>query len=117
MATSSAIIYRLIARDSASRTFAQVGRNAQRLDGTSSKVAAGLKKSFAIGALAVGAIGVASIKVAGDFEKNMNRVEALSGATGKNLKMLRDQAKEFGNTTQYSATSPRTRWRSWPPQV
>jgi TP901 family phage tail tape measure protein len=104
MATSSAIIYRLIARDSASRTFAQVGRNAQRLDSTSSKVAAGLKKTFAVGALAVGAIGVAAIKVAGDFEKNMNRVEALSGATGKNLKLLRDQAKDFGNTTQYSAT-------------
>ena len=31
------------------------------------------------------------------------RVEAISGATGSNLEMLEEQAKELGKTTQYSA--------------
>ena len=96
---STAVVYRLIARDNASRVFATVGRNARGLQSTSEKVAAALKVS----AVATVALGANVIKMAGDFEKNMNRVEALSGATGDQLKKLRDQAKELGRSTQYGA--------------
>ena len=34
---------------------------------------------------------------------NKMRVEAISGATGSNLEMLEEQAKELGKTTQFSA--------------
>ncbi|WP_329214789.1 phage tail tape measure protein [Streptomyces sp. NBC_01485] len=102
MATT-AIVYALIGRDRASATFRQVGRSATRLASTSSKVGAAIKTSLAVGAVGVAALGAASLKAAGDFEKNMNRVEALSGATGKQLDKLRDQAKGFGKTTQYGA--------------
>ncbi|MEH0442440.1 phage tail tape measure protein [Streptomyces sp. B21-102] len=103
MATST-IVYALVGRDRASATFRQVGRSANRLASTSSKVGAAIKTSLAVGAVAVVGIGAASIKAAGDFEKNMNRVAALSGATGKELTKLRDQAKDLGRTTQYGAT-------------
>lgn len=102
MATT-AIVYSLIGRDRASAVFRQVGRSASRLESTTAKVGAALKASMAVGAIATAGLGASAIKAAGDFEKNMNRVEALSGATGKQLKMLRDQAKDFGRTTQYGA--------------
>ena len=34
---------------------------------------------------------------------NKLRVEAISGATGEELALLEEQAKELGRTTQYSA--------------
>lgn len=102
MATS-AIVYALIGRDRASGVFRQVGRNANRLASTSSKVGAAIKAGLAVGAIGVVGIGAASLQAASTFEKNMNRVAALSGATGKQLAKLRDQAKELGSTTQYGA--------------
>lgn len=50
------------------------------------------------------AAGVAATKVAADFETGMNRVRAVSGATGDDFVKLRNQAKELGATTQFSAT-------------
>ena len=49
-------------------------------------------------------IGAASVKTAADFEKSMDNVAALSGATGDDLKALEDIAKEMGATTQFSAS-------------
>lgn len=48
--------------------------------------------------------GLASIKVASDFEAGMSKVSALSGATGSDLKMLEDKAREMGASTKFSAT-------------
>lgn len=50
------------------------------------------------------AFGGFALKAAGDFEQSMNRVTALTGATGKQFEALRDQAKELGATTQFSAS-------------
>ena len=44
------------------------------------------------------------LKSAGDFEKSMNRVKALSGATGRDFKELGAVARELGSSTQYSAS-------------
>ena len=49
-------------------------------------------------------IGAASVKTAADFEKSMDNVAALSGATGDDLKALEDIAKQMGATTQFSAS-------------
>ncbi|MGW0579639.1 phage tail tape measure protein, partial [Streptomyces sp. NPDC002920] len=103
MATST-IVYALVGRDRASSVFRQVGRNANRLASTSSKVGAAIKTGLAVGVIGVVGLGAASLKAAGDFEKNMNRVAALSGATGKQLNKLRDQAQDLGKTTQYGAS-------------
>lgn len=50
------------------------------------------------------AAGAAAVKMTTDFNASMSKVQALSGATGKELEMLRDKAKEMGATTMYSAT-------------
>lgn len=49
-------------------------------------------------------MGVAMIKTAGDFEQSMNKVSAISGATGADFDMLRNKAKELGATTSFSAS-------------
>lgn len=50
------------------------------------------------------AFGGFALKAAGDFESGMNRVAAVSGATGEQLQQLSDLAKEMGATTQYTAS-------------
>ncbi len=45
-----------------------------------------------------------TIEVGKAFDSSMSNVAALSGATDKELKMLRDTAKEFGSTTKFSAS-------------
>lgn len=50
------------------------------------------------------AVGGYAIKVGSDFESAMSNVAAISGATGDDLQMLKDTAKEMGATTQFSAT-------------
>lgn len=45
-----------------------------------------------------------TIQVGAGFESSMSEVAAISGATGDDLQMLRDTAKEFGSTTTFSAS-------------
>lgn len=62
-------------------------------------------KNMTIGlTLPIVAFGASAVKVAGDFEQSMNRVAAVSGATGQELEQLRDLAKEMGRTTQFTAS-------------
>lgn len=49
-------------------------------------------------------LGTASLTYAGNFEQGMNRVAAISETTGDKFQELREQAKELGRTTEYSAT-------------
>lgn len=46
----------------------------------------------------------AALRVGMNFEASMSNVAALSGATGEELALLTDTAKEMGATTQFSAT-------------
>lgn len=45
----------------------------------------------------------AAVKVGGDFEEQMSRVKAISGATGDAFEELRDQAIDLGAKTAFSA--------------
>lgn len=47
--------------------------------------------------------GIAALKVGMDFEEGMSKVQAISGATGEELGKMRDQAKELGESTRFSA--------------
>lgn len=49
-------------------------------------------------------IGTAAVATAANFEKSMDNVAALSGATGKDLEKLTNLAKQMGETTQFSAS-------------
>ena len=107
------------------RGLAKAGRGAERLDAKfqltsrnmvasmnrageamrrmgKSTVAAGKKVTTRLTAPIL-AIGVGILKAAADFEKGMNQVRALTGATGADFKKLEDQAKLLGATTQFSA--------------
>ena len=46
----------------------------------------------------------AALKVGMDFEEGMSKVQAISGATGEDFNNLREQARELGATTRFSAT-------------
>ena len=45
-----------------------------------------------------------TIQVGMNFDSAMSEVQAISGATGDELQLLRDTAKEFGSTTVFSAS-------------
>ena len=49
-------------------------------------------------------VGAMAVKVASDFESGMSEVQAISGATGKQLNDLKDKAIEMGAKTKFSAT-------------
>lgn len=73
-----------------------------------SQVAEGMKsvgKKLMLGVTAplVG-LGIAAVKVGTEYEASMSKVQALSGATGNDLKRLEDIAREMGATTRYSAS-------------
>lgn len=65
-----------------------------------SAVGGSLTKSVTLPLVGVGA---AVMKVGSDFEAQMSRVQAISGATGDELKALTDQAIDLGATTAFSA--------------
>lgn len=48
-------------------------------------------------------LAAASLKVGADFESSMSEVQAISGATGSQLKQMSDKAREMGKTTKFSA--------------
>lgn len=51
----------------------------------------------------VGAFG-AAVKTTMDFDSQMSKVKAISGATGQEFQQLRDKAREMGEDTKFSAT-------------
>ena len=64
-----------------------------------------LGKQLSVGlTLPIAGLGVAVAKFAGDFESSMQKVQALSGSTGKEFDALREQAKKLGIETKFSAS-------------
>ena len=55
-------------------------------------------------ATALSGVSAAAIKVGSDFEAQMSRVEAISGATGDEFEQLRQQAIQLGSDTAFSAS-------------
>lgn len=62
------------------------------------------KKVAALGTAAVGAFGAFAIKSGMDFEAQMSKVQAISGATATEVATLAAKAKEMGVQTKFSAT-------------
>lgn len=53
---------------------------------------------------ALAGIATAAIKVGSDFEAQMSRVQAISGATGEEFEQLREQAIQLGADTAFSSS-------------
>lgn len=107
MATNQNIVIRLMA-DTASYEASMT-----RAGSTARSVASGMentgRKSALItsgltaAGLAVTAFGVASVKMAADFDEQMSTVQANSGATAAQLSQLREAALQAGASTVYTA--------------
>lgn len=98
----------IIAKDQMSKVFdklekdlASFGKKFQKVGKEMTKVGKNMTKTLTAPIVALGA-GV--LLVAADFEKSMNKVGAISGATGKDLEDLTKLAREMGKTTQFSAS-------------
>ena len=50
------------------------------------------------------AVGTAAVKTTADFDSEMSKVAAISGATGDDIDSLRDKAREMGAKTKFSAS-------------
>ncbi|MBQ9685949.1 MAG: phage tail tape measure protein [Oscillospiraceae bacterium] len=80
--------------DSVGKTFENIGSKMSKVGGTLTKT---------VTAPIVG-IGAAAVKTTADFDEQMSKVGAISGATGKDFDDLRAKAREMGAKTKFSAT-------------
>ena len=85
----------------AMESFQMGAGNLQNISKMAGAVGAGLTKGLT---LPLAGIGAMSLKTFGGFEKQMNRVKAISGATGGEFMKLKDQAMELGAATIFSAS-------------
>jgi len=89
----------------AERNMVRAGASYQRIGDKINGIGERLSTGITLPLLAIGG---ASLKLAADFEASMNRVQAATGATGSQLKALRDQAKAFGADKSVTATAKDT---------
>ncbi|MBA4507949.1 phage tail tape measure protein [Clostridium sporogenes] len=97
MADGRIIIDTEVNSSGAEKGISQLSKKAQDGLGT-------MNKAFLATSAAIGGIGAYAIKVGGDFEEGMSKVQAISGATGEEIKLLSEKAKEMGAKTKFSAT-------------
>lgn len=82
---------------STEKRFESLGKLGGRLRSVGTSITAGVGVPLA-------GIGAIAIRTFGEFEKSMNRVRALTQATGEEFQALRDLAIEQGRATIFSAT-------------
>lgn len=80
----------------------------QSTESATSKMAGLMKKSAAVIGVASVAAAKKTIDVGKSFEAGMSEVQAISGASGKDLEKLSAKAKQMGATTKFSATESAT---------
>lgn len=77
-------------------------------ESATSKMVGLMKKSAAVIGVASVAAAKKTIDVGKSFEAGMSEVQAISGASGKDLEKLSAKAKQMGATTKFSATESAT---------
>lgn len=80
---------------------ASVGDDLKKAGDKISSVGSSLTRNVTTPILGIGA---AIVKTTADFDKEMSKVQALSGANANEFEQLRDKAREMGEQTQYSAS-------------
>ena len=76
----------------------------QKVDKAFSKMMKVAKSATLVGGAAATAAVTGAVKAGSSFESQMSTVEAISGATEKQIEQLENKAKEMGATTQFTAT-------------
>jgi TP901 family phage tail tape measure protein len=97
---TTAVVFDLIARDHASRQIIRVGESFSGLERRGTAVGAALRRSLAVGATAVAAVGAVSVRAAADFEASMTKISTQAGGSAKDVKVLSDQVLKLGGKVQ-----------------
>ena len=84
-------------------TLAKIDEAGEKLQNIGSSVESVGKKFLPVTAAVTG-LGTAAVKTAADFESEMSKVSAISGATGDDFDQLRAKAREMGAKTKFSAS-------------
>lgn len=90
--------------DQFTRAFQNASKAADRMHAVGGKmksVGRGLTMGLTV---PIVGMGVAVVKTGAQFDDQMSTVGAVSGATGKQMDQLREQAKDMGMNTRYSAS-------------
>ena len=80
-----------------------IEKGISKISGIATKGLKAATTTIAGTATALGGISVAAIKTGADFEAQMSRVQAISGATGDEFNQLKDLAIQLGADTSFSA--------------
>jgi TP901 family phage tail tape measure protein len=83
------------------QTMQSTGKGMMKVGKSMTNVGTSMASSITAPLLGMGATAVI---VGAKFDAQMSKVSAVSGATGKDFDKLRDQAKDLGSTTVWSAT-------------
>lgn len=75
-----------------------------RMKSIAAKGVSAITASLTAVSTAIIGCGTAAVNVGSSFESAMDKVSAISGATGDDLQALTDKAKEMGATTKFSAS-------------
>lgn len=86
-----------------SATLAKIDEAGEKLQNIGSSVENVGKKFLPVTAAVTG-LGTAAVKTAADFDSEMSKVSAISGATGDDFDQLRAKAREMGAKTKFSAS-------------
>lgn len=84
-------------------TLAKIDEAGEKLQNIGSSVENVGKKFLPVPAAVTG-LGTAAVKTAADFDSEMSKVSAISGATGDDFDQLRAKAREMGAKTKFSAS-------------
>lgn len=84
-------------------TLARIDEAGEKLQNIGSSVENVGKKFLPVTAAVTG-LGTAAVKTAADFDSEMSKVSAISGATGDDFDQLRAKAREMGAKTKFSAS-------------
>lgn len=84
-------------------TLAKIDEAGEKLQNIGSSVENVGKKFLPVTAVVTG-LGTAAVKTAADFDSEMSKVSAISGATGDDFDQLRAKAREMGAKTKFSAS-------------
>src|SRR5690625_2163760 len=93
--------YEISAIDGFSKVFDEFEKKVGKVGETLSDV--GKKMTIGVTTPVVG-LATAAVKTASDFDTSMSKVAAVSGAAGDEFDALREQAKELGASTVFSAS-------------
>ena len=75
-----------------------------KISGVGDKIAGAGDKMTKSVTIPIAGVGTAIVKTAADFEAQMSKVSAISGATGGDLDKLKEKAREMGEKTKFSAS-------------